>query len=49
MDRISQHLAQRIKELAGRYEKSLPKQNNEVETLELAVNEHLHKMGFVWN
>ena len=49
MDRISQHLTQRIKELAGRYEKPLPKQNNEVETLELAVNEHLHRMGFLWN
>ena len=49
MGRISQHLTQRIKELAGRYEKPLPKQNNEVETLELAVNEHLHRMGFLWN
>ncbi len=49
MDRISQHLTQRIKELAGRYEAPLPKQNNEVEALELVVNEHLHKMGFVWN
>ena len=49
MDRISQHLTQRIKELAERYEKPLPKQNNEVEILGSTVNEHLHKMGFVWN
>ncbi len=49
MDRISQHLTQRIKELAERYEKPLPIQTKEAKTLESVVNEHLQKMGFVWN
>ena len=49
MDRISQRLAQRIKELAERYETPLPQQNQQVEELEQAVNAHLHKMGFAWN
>ncbi len=49
MDRISQRLTQRIKELAERYETPLPQQNQQVEDLEQAVNAHLHKMGFAWN
>ena len=49
MDRISQRLTQRIKELAERYETPLPKQTVEVSNLEKRVNEHLKKMGFVWN
>jgi len=49
MDRISQRLTQRIKELAERYETPLPKQTVEVSTLEKRVNAHLKKMGFVWN
>jgi type I restriction enzyme M protein len=49
MDRISQHLTQRIKELSDRYKRSLPEQNNEVKRLELSVNKHLQKMGFVWS
>ncbi len=48
MDRISQRLTQRIKELAERYETPLPEQNQEVADLEKAVNAHLQKMGFVW-
>lgn len=49
MDRISQRLAQRIKELAERYETPLPQQNQQVAELEQAVNAHLEKMGFAWH
>jgi len=49
MDRISQRLTQRIKELAERYETPLPQQTQNVMDLETTVNGHLHKMGFVWN
>ena len=48
MDRISQRLTQRIKELAERYETPLPAQTDEVKELESKVNIHLEKMGFVW-
>lgn len=46
MERISQRLTQRIKELAERYETPLPKQTNEVKLLEERVNKHLEMMGF---
>lgn len=49
MQRISQRLTQRIKELANRYETPLPLQLKEVKSLEEKVNVHLTKMGFVWN
>lgn len=49
MERISQRLTQRIKELAERYETPLPKQTNEVAELEAKVAGHLQKMGFVWS
>lgn len=48
MERISQRLTQRIKELAERYETPLPQQNREVDVLEEKVNAHLIKMGFSW-
>lgn len=48
MERISQRLTQRIKELAERYETPLPLQLTELESLEEKVNAHLTKMGFVW-
>jgi len=48
MDRISQRLTQRIKELAERYETPLPAQTSEVAELENKVSAHLEKMGFVW-
>jgi type I restriction enzyme M protein len=48
MERISQRLTQRIKELAERYETPLPKQTDEVKILEEKVNAHLVKMGFKW-
>ncbi|NOY72233.1 MAG: type I restriction-modification system subunit M [Gammaproteobacteria bacterium] len=49
MDRISQRLTQRIKELAESYETPLPQQIQNIMDLEKAVNGHLQKMGFVWS
>jgi type I restriction enzyme M protein len=49
MDRISQALAQRVKELAERYETPVPKINRRVAELEAEVNRHLEKMRFSWN
>ena len=49
MERISQRLTQRIKELAERYETPLPQQTADVAALEQKVIAHLQKMGFVWN
>lgn len=46
MDRISQALTQRVKELAERYETPLPQQANKVLELERKVAAHLAKMGF---
>lgn len=46
MERISQRLTQRIKELAECYETPLPAQTNEVKLLEERVNKHLEMMGF---
>jgi type I restriction enzyme M protein len=48
MERISQRLTQRIKELAERYETPMPQQTNEVAEMEAKVIAHLQKMGFVW-
>ncbi len=48
MDRISQRLTQRIKELAERYATPLPTLVTETETLSKKVDEHLAKMGFHW-
>ncbi len=49
MQRISQRLTQRVKELAERYESPMPMLLAEVEALEAKVNVHLNKMGFSWN
>ncbi len=49
MDRISQRLTQRIKELAERYETPLPQQTAQVAELEQTVTGHLEKMGFSFN
>jgi type I restriction enzyme M protein len=48
MDRVSQSLTQRVKELAERYEAPLPQMNERVDELEEKVNKHLEKMGFSW-
>jgi type I restriction enzyme M protein len=49
MDLISQRLAQRIRDLAERYENPLPELNNILSELEIRVSDHLGKMGFVWS
>jgi type I restriction enzyme M protein len=49
MDRVSQTLTQRIKELYERYEAPLPQLNKDLASLEKKVNAHLEKMGLVWN
>jgi type I restriction enzyme M protein len=46
MDRVSQQLTQRIKELAERYETPLPRMVSRVAELEAKVNRHLERMGF---
>lgn len=49
MDRISQRLTQRIKELAERYATPLPMLITETETLTKKVDAHIEKMGFILN
>ena len=39
----------RIKQLAERYATPLPKLTEELDILASRVDEHLKKMGFVWN
>ncbi len=46
MDRISQSLTQRVKELAERYETPMPQMTDRVAELEAKVNQHLERMGF---
>ena len=48
MERISQKLAGRIKELAERYSMPLPELTKEVEDLSKNVEGHLKNMGFKW-
>jgi type I restriction enzyme M protein len=48
MDRVSQALTHRVKELAERYENPLPQQASRVDELEQEVNRHLERMGFLW-
>ena len=48
LDRVSQTLTGRIRELAERYATPLPKLTDEVETLTARVEEHLKKMGASW-
>lgn len=48
LDRISQALTQRVKELVERYQSPLPEINKSVEALEAKVATHLKKMGFTW-
>lgn len=47
MDRISQTLTQRVKELAERYESPLPRLTDKVADLSAKVAVHLKKMGFL--
>ena len=46
MDRISQALTRRVKELAERYEAPMPEVARRVAELEARVNGHLERMGF---
>jgi type I restriction enzyme M protein len=48
LDRVSQALIGRIRQLADRYATPLPEVTKEVETLAARVEEHLNKMGTVW-
>jgi len=48
MDRISQRLTQRVKELAQRYAEPLPQLTTEAEGLAGKVDAHLERMGFAW-
>ncbi len=48
LDRVSQTLTGRIRQLAERYAIPLPKLVEEVDTLSAYVEEHLKKMGVVW-
>ena len=48
LDRVSQTLTGRIRELAERYATPLPQLTDEVATLAVRVEEHLAKMGASW-
>lgn len=49
LERVSQRLTGRIRQLAERYETPLPKLVNDVDALAARVDEHLTRMGAVWN
>jgi type I restriction enzyme M protein len=49
LDRVSQALTGRVRQLAERYAEPLPRLAEEVQALAVLVNEHLQKMGAVWN
>ncbi|MGD1102319.1 MAG: class I SAM-dependent DNA methyltransferase [Terriglobia bacterium] len=49
LDRVSQALTGRIRQLADRYATPLPQLTNEVASLATRVDEHLKKMGATWN
>ena len=48
LDRVSQTLSGRIRQLAERYATPLPKLTDEIETLAARVDGHLKQMGAVW-
>jgi type I restriction enzyme M protein len=48
LDRVSQTLTGRIRQLAERYATPLPQLTDEVATLAGGVDEHLKKMGAIW-
>jgi type I restriction enzyme M protein len=49
LNRVSQTLTGRIRQLAERYETPLPQLTSRVADLSVRVDEHLLKMGAVWN
>lgn len=48
LDRVSQSLTGRIRELAERYATPLPKLSEQLQSLGDKVDQHLQKMGFAW-
>ena len=48
LDRMSQQVTRRVKELADRYESALPLLTFRVSEFETKVNSHLETMGFAW-
>jgi type I restriction enzyme M protein len=48
VDRVSQQLTHRVKELAERYETTLPQMVSQVAEREADVKRHLEAMGFAW-
>ena len=48
LDRVSQTLTGRIRELVERYATTLPQLTDEVATLATRVEEHLNRMGASW-
>jgi type I restriction enzyme M protein len=48
MDRVSEQLTQRVRELVERYETPLPEMMSRVAALEAEVKRHLEMMGFAW-
>jgi len=49
LERVSQALTGRIRQLADRYAAPLPQLTEDVKTLAARVDEHLKKMGAVWS
>ena len=49
VERVSQALTTRLKELGERYGEPLPVINSRVKEIEAQVTDHLEKMGFEWN
>jgi type I restriction enzyme M protein len=49
LDRVSQNLTGRIRQLAERYQTTLPKLDDEVIELSKRVNAHLSEMGATWS
>jgi len=48
IERVTQQLATRVKELEERYSSSLPQLTNSVKALEAKVATHLKAMGLEW-
>jgi len=49
VERVSQQLTSRLKQLGERYGEALPQISERVEELEAKVAGHLERMGFAWN
>jgi type I restriction enzyme M protein len=49
VERVSQQLTSRLKELGERYGEALPQISDRVEELEAKVAGHLERMGFAWS